>query len=482
MNRIGLKQLTRVLGRQSRFYAKNQFDIAEQAQAVPTYVTPDTLKVPPTQTTTLSNGFQVVTEPRIGETAAVGVFVKAGSRHETLQDNGVAHFLEHMYFKGTQKRTAQAIEKEFEDAGAQLNAHTAREYTAFTTHCLKKDVPLCADALCDILSNSKLRPEDIENERPTILKEMESVERDVHEVLFDEMHRVAYQGSPLAFTILGPKENINRISRSQMQHYREKNYTAKRMALVGVGDVDHAALVKVAEEYFGKLPSESSHTSPLDNRKANFIGSDTRFYTADVPELHVAIGFEGPVLSSNDNIVVSIMQLIWGSYDKQMGAGKYVSQSLAQTLADKDWAHVVQPFIHSYTDTSVFGVRVVSDGDESTDPMMIEVVSQMARLGYRVRKEELERAKNIYKTQILSCYEGSLTNILEDVGRSVLFYGRRVNVAEMLARIDAVTEEDIRRVANTYINDKDPVVTSVGKCEDVADYHWLRMFTYQWRV
>jgi processing peptidase subunit beta len=171
-NPVLLKQLSRVFGKQqTRYYAKTTFDIADQAKAIPSYRLPENvLKVPPTQITTLSNGFKVVTEPKIGETAAVGVFVKAGSRNETLQDNGVAHFLEHMYFKGTQKRTAQAIEKEFEDAGAFLNAHTSREYTAFTTHCLKKDVSLCADALCDILSNSKFRPEDIENERPTILK------------------------------------------------------------------------------------------------------------------------------------------------------------------------------------------------------------------------------------------------------------------------------------------------------------------------
>lgn len=252
-----LKQLTRAMTCGKRCYSSaSNFDIEEQAKTIPSYRVPETvLRIPPTQITTLSNGFKVLTEPRIGETAAVGVFVKAGSRNETVHDNGVAHFLEHMYFKGTQKRTAQSIEKEFEDAGAFLNAHTSREYTAFTTHCLKKDVQLCADALCDILSNSKFRPEDIENERPTILKEMESVERDVHEVVFDELHRVAYQGSPLAFTILGPQENINRISRAQMVNYREIYYTAPRMLLVGVGDVNHDQLVKVAEQYFGTWPT-----------------------------------------------------------------------------------------------------------------------------------------------------------------------------------------------------------------------------------
>jgi processing peptidase subunit beta len=478
---VVLKQLSRIISKQSKRCYATDFDILDQAKAIPSYRIPENvLKVPPTQITTLNNGFRVVTEPRIGETAAVGVFVKAGSRNESHHDNGVAHFLEHMYFKGTQRRTAQAIEKEFEDAGAFLNAHTSREYTAFTTHCLKKDTALCADALCDILSNSKFRPEDIENERPTILKEMESVERDVHEVLFDELHRVAYQGNPLAYTILGPVENIKRISRSQMITYREAYYTAPNMTLIGVGDVDHNQLVNVAQQYFGSWASSSKSTPPT--QRANYIGGDVRFYTADVPQLHLGIGFEGPPIHSNDSIVISIMQLIWGSYDKQMGASKYVSQNLAQSLAENNLAQVIQPFNHTYSDTSIFGIRTVSDGGKETDALMVEIVAQMARLAYRVRTEELERAKNIYKTQILSYYEGSLTNVLEDVGRQTLFFGRRINVGEMLARIDAITPDDVRRVAERYIYDKDPIVTSVGNVEHVVDWHWLRMFTYQWRL
>jgi processing peptidase subunit beta len=469
----------------------------------PSYELPEFLtQSPATQITTLSNGVRVVSEPRVGETAAVGIFIKAGSRQENKSNNGVAHFLEHMYFKvnnshhiyvityvtniifvqGTKKRSGHQLELEFENAGALLNAHTAREYTAFTSHCLKGDVERSVDALSDILLNSELREADIERERSTILTEYDEVSQSIEEVLFDELHGTAFQQSSLGYTILGPKENIKTITRKQMIDYRDTFYTAPRMTLIGVGDIDHSQLVRLGEKYLGTVPAAPASGKSDKTEYPSYIGSDVRVFNEEIPNLHMAIGFQGPGLASADILTISLIQLLLGSYDKTMGAGKYVSPNLANLLADNNLARLLVPFNHAYSDTGLFGVQIISDGGEDTDTLMCETVHHMTKLCYRVIPEDLERAKNVFKSQILSQYEGGLKGVLEEVGRQILFYGRRPSAAEMFARIDAITTEDIKRVATKYIYDQDPVMSAIGNTQNMVDYTWLRMFTTAWRM
>jgi len=169
------------------------------------------LNVPPTTVTTLDNGLRVATEDSGSPTATVGLWIDAGSRYENEKNNGVAHFLEHMAFKGTDKRSQTDLELEIENLGAHLNAYTSREQTVFYAKCLKGDVPKALEILADIIQNSKLGEGEIERERGVILREMQEVETNLQEVVFDHLHSVAYQGTPLGRTILGPTENIKYV-------------------------------------------------------------------------------------------------------------------------------------------------------------------------------------------------------------------------------------------------------------------------------
>lgn len=166
------------------------------------------LNLPPTTVTCLDNGLRVATEDSGAPTATVGLWIDAGSRYECERTNGVAHFLEHMAFKGTGKRSQTDLELEIENMGAHLNAYTSREQTVFYAKCLKQDVPKALDILADIIQNSKLGEAEIERERGVILREMQEVETNLQEVVFDHLHSIAYQGTPLGRTILGPTENI----------------------------------------------------------------------------------------------------------------------------------------------------------------------------------------------------------------------------------------------------------------------------------
>jgi processing peptidase subunit beta len=180
--------------------------------------------------TKLANGFTVATESNPNnQTATVGVWIDAGSRFETAKTNGVAHFLEHMAFKGTKSRTQTQLETQIENMGGHLNAYTSREQTVYYAKALSKDVGASVEILADILQGSTLAPAAIERERSVINREAEEVDKNKEEVVFDHLHAIAYQGNSLGYTILGPKENIDSITRQDLLDYIQANYTPERM-------------------------------------------------------------------------------------------------------------------------------------------------------------------------------------------------------------------------------------------------------------
>merc|ERR1711884_207161 len=211
------------------------------------------LNLPPTDVSVLDNGMRVATEDSGVPTASVGLWIDTGSRYETAANNGVAHFLEHMAFKGTAKRSQTQLELEVENLGAHLNAYTSREQTVFYAKCLSNDLPQAVEVLADILQNSKLGEQEIERERGVILREMQEVEMNLQEVVFDHLHAVAYQGTPLGRTILGPTQNIKSITRNDIVDYIKSHYKGPRRVLAGAGGVNHGDLCAMAEKYFAKI-------------------------------------------------------------------------------------------------------------------------------------------------------------------------------------------------------------------------------------
>jgi processing peptidase subunit beta len=232
---------------------------------------------PVTSTTKLTNGLRVASEPCPGETATVGVWVDTGSRYETEENNGVAHFLEHMFFKGTTNRSQYDLEVEIENMGGHLNAYTSREQTVFYAKVHKNDVPKAMEILSDILLNSKFEQELIEREKDTILREMQEVESQVEEVVFDRLHETAYRGSALGRTILGPVENIKNMDRKTIKDYVDTHYTAPRMVVAGAGAIDHEELVKLSEKHFGSVSDAQAPVSPtaFKNRANTLIAQTT---------------------------------------------------------------------------------------------------------------------------------------------------------------------------------------------------------------
>merc|ERR1711942_102490 len=263
------------------------------------------LNVPPTDVSVLDNGMKVATEDNGGMTATVGLWIDTGSRYETAATNGVAHFLEHMAFKGTQKRTQTELELEVENMGAHLNAYTSREQTVYYAKCLSSDIGNAVEILSDIIQNSKFGEQEIERERGVILREMQEVEMNLQEVVFDHLHAVAYQGTPLGRTILGPAKNIKSISRDDLVHYINTHYKGPRMVLAGAGGVNHESLCKMAETHFAKIGTDCPHEVPID-LNCRYTGSDVRVRDDTMPLAHVAIAVEGCGWTNPDNIPLMV--------------------------------------------------------------------------------------------------------------------------------------------------------------------------------
>jgi processing peptidase subunit beta len=234
------------------------------------------LRAPTTDVTTLDSGLRVASETVQGsETATVGVWIDAGSRYETAANNGVAHFLEHLSFKGTQKRTQQQLEVEIENMGGHLNAYTSREQTVYFAKVFKDDVGKAVEILSDILLHSNLDEAAIERERDVILREMSEVNKQQEELVLDHLHATAFQGTGLGRTILGPEENILSLERKDLVDYIQQHYTAPRMVIAGAGAVDHEQLCGFAAQHFGDVPKAAPAGGlELAMEPARFTGSD----------------------------------------------------------------------------------------------------------------------------------------------------------------------------------------------------------------
>jgi processing peptidase subunit beta len=271
------------------------------------------LNVPSTEVTVLENGMRVASEDSCSPTATVGLWIDTGSRYENAANNGVAHFLEHMAFKGTSKRSQTDLELEVENMGAHLNAYTSREQTVFYAKCLSDDLEQAVEILSDILTNSTFGEQEIERERGVILREMQEVEMNLQEVVFDHLHAVAYQGTPLGRTILGPAKNIKSINRNDLTHYISTHYKGPRMVLAGAGGVDHGKLCSLAEKYFAKIGTDYKHEIPLD-QNCRYTGSDVRVRDDGMPLAHVAIAVEGCGWSNPDNIPLMVANTLIGNW------------------------------------------------------------------------------------------------------------------------------------------------------------------------
>ncbi|TPG53530.1 insulinase family protein [Roseomonas nepalensis] len=383
--------------------------------------------------TRLPNGLTVVSDAmeRV-ETASIGAYVHTGTRDETAEENGVSHFLEHMAFKGTEKRDAQAIAREIEAVGGHLNAYTARETTAYYAKVLKEDLPLAADILGDILTHSTFIPEEVERERGVILQEIGQANDTPDDIVFDHFQDRAFHDQPMGRPTLGPAGIIETLPREALTGYMRRHYGPSRMVVAAAGAVDHDNLVELAKQHFADLPRIDQHEA----EPARYTGGEFR-EERDLDQVHLLLGFPGPAYGDAMHHPTMLLSTI-------LGGG--MSSRLFQEIRERrGLVYSVYSFHSPYRDSGLFTIYA-GTGEEQAAELMPAALEELRRIQHDVTEEELARAKAQLRASVLMSLE-STGSRCEQLARQLQVHGRIIPVEETKARIAAVTVEQVQQAA-----------------------------------
>lgn len=328
----------------------------------------------------LANGFRVVSEHMPGlKSAAIGIWITAGGRHERVEQNGIAHFLEHMAFKGTKTRSALQIAEAIEDVGGYINAYTSREVTAYYARVLENDVPLAIDVISDIVLNPVFDPAEIEVERGVILQEIGQAHDTPDDVIFDWLQEESYRGQPLGRTILGPTERVSAFSRDDLAAFVGEHYGPGQMILSAAGAVDHDVLVRAAESLFGHLkPNADREILP-----AKFIGGEMR-QTKQLEQAHFALAMESPGYRDDAIYTAQI-------YASVLGGG--MSSRLFQEVREsRGLCYTIFAQTGAYADTGMTTIYAGTSAAQIGELANI-TIDEMKRATSDMNPEEVARAR-----------------------------------------------------------------------------------------
>ncbi len=408
-------------------------------------------------TSTLSNGIRIVTDRLAGaESIALGVWVGVGTRHEDLSQNGIAHMLEHMLFKGTPGRSAKVISEVIEDAGGHMNAYTGRETTAYYVHVLKDHTDLALDVLADMLQNSIFPEEELERERAVILQEIHMYEDTPDDVVFERAQMSAYPHQSLGASGLGTVDIVKNIRQQDLKNYITSRYTADKIVISAAGAVEHDSFVEKVRALFGQMPA--SHNSPSWMVPADYKPTPS-LVEKETEQAHLVIGFQG---ISHSDPGYSAMRIL----SSVLGGG--TSSRLWQEVREKrGLVYSIHSFRDSYADDGQFGVYAGSSPDNLKEMVPI-ILDEIVKIRSGITEPELARAK----TQIISGARMGREKVMSRVdqqGRHMLNYGAPFDIADLTSAVNAVTQNDIIHLAQ-FVFSTPLLVSAVGQLDTLMPY------------
>lgn len=398
--------------------------------------------------TSLPNGLRVVTRLMPGlHSAAIGVWVSAGGRDERVEQNGIAHFLEHMAFKGTQRRTAVQIAEAIEDVGGFINAYTSRDVTAYYARVLQSDVDLAFDVISDIVLNPIFDPREIEVERGVILQEIGQALDTPDDVIFDWLQEAAYPDQAIGRTILGPAERVSAFSRTDLSGFVAEHYGPGQIIIAAAGAVDHDRILRLAEATYGHLvPRASGQRDP-----ARWQGSEAR-HLKKLEQAHFALALEGPGYRSEDFYAAQI-------FSSALGGG--MSSRLFQKIREeRGLCYTIFAQSGFHDDTGMLTVYAGTGAEDIADLATL-TVDEIRRAADGLSDAEIARAKAQLRAGLLMGLE-SPSNQTERLARTMAIWGRVPDAAEVAERIAAVTAAQIRDHAQLLLQNARPALALYG--------------------
>ena len=383
--------------------------------------------------TRLPSGLTVVTErmDRV-ETVSLGAYVATGTRHETESENGVSHFLEHMAFKGTERRSSSDIAEEIEAVGGHINAYTAREQTAFYVKVLKEDMALGADIIGDILSHSTFDPDELERERGVILQEIGQANDTPDDIVFDHFQETAYPRQPMGRPVLGTEAGIRAMPRDMLMNYMRRHYTVGNTVIAAAGNLEHEQFLDIVGVHFADLPT----LLPSAPAPALYRGGEFR-EARDLDQVHIVLGFPSVAYDDPDYNPTMLLSTL-------LGGG--MSSRLFQEVREKrGLVYSIYSFAAPAMDGGLFGIYAGTGESEAAELVPV-TLDELQKVQRDVNEAELARARAQVKASLLMSLE-STGSRCEQLARQMQVFGRVITTAETVAKINAVTIPDIQRAA-----------------------------------
>jgi predicted Zn-dependent peptidase len=404
--------------------------------------------------TRLPSGLTVVTErmERV-ETVSLGAYVASGTRNERAEENGVSHFLEHMAFKGTERRSAAAIAEEIEAVGGHINAYTAREQTAFYVKVLKEDTALGADIIGDILTHSTFDPDELERERGVILQEIGQANDTPDDIIFDHFQETAYPGQPMGRPVLGTEKRIGGMKRDTLMGYMRRHYAAANTVLAAAGNLEHDDILELAQRHFADLTADP----PPSVVPGLYAGGEFR-EARDLDQVHIVLGFPSVAYADADYYPTMLLCTL-------LGGG--MSSRLFQEVREKrGLVYSIYSFTAPYMDGGLFGIYA-GTGESEVAELVPIALDELHKVQHGITDAELARARAQVKASLLMSLE-STGSRCEQLARQIQVFGRVIPIAETVGKIEAVTTAEAERAAARIFR-APPTLAVMGPATRVPD-------------
>ena len=416
--------------------------------------------------TVLPGGLRVITEflPAV-RSVALGIWVGVGSRDEDHAHAGATHYLEHLLFKGTSRRTALEISAEMDAVGGEMNAFTAKEYTCYYSRVLDADLPLAVDVLSDMVTSSLITPKDVDAERNVVLEEIAMNDDDPSDTAHEAFTAKLFGDTPLGRPILGTVDSINAITRDQIFEHYQARYTPEHLVVAAAGNLDHDTVVQLVAQAFGSALERAAEPARprLNGSHSGFgaeAGAGTTLVSRGIEQANLVLGCEALARTDDRRFALGVLNAAFG--------GGMSSRLFQEVREKRGLAYSVYSFAAQHADTGMWGIYVGCLPAKADEVLAIcaEEITRVVEDG--LTDAELARGKGQVRGSIVLGLEDPSSR-MSRLGKSELVYPRLEPVDEVLTSIDAVTHDDVRAVAAEILT-RPKVLAVVGPFDDASAF------------
>jgi predicted Zn-dependent peptidase len=391
--------------------------------------------------TTLPNGTRIVSEyiPYV-KSFSIGFWFNVGARDENIRNNGISHFIEHMLFKGTKRRTAKMIAEQIESSGGYINAFTSKEHTCYYSKGLSDNIGKTFSVISDMIQNPLFRANHIKKEAGVVIDELKDLDDNPEELIYDKFEEIIFSGNTLSLPVIGREGNIKNFTPDSLFKYHNNNYKTKNLLIVASGSVKHDKLIKFTEKYIDQNKTKfNKNREQFKKQKATDVVLEK-----EIQQVHTIIGRATAGYKDKKRILVRFLSALLGE-----GSSSRLFLAVREKLGI---TYQINSFLNSYFDTSAFGVYFSTNVNQY-DKVIDIVFREFKKLKEnRVTDRELKKVKEYLKGSILLNLENT-TNRMMRMANSMLYYNKIVSVDDYLKKIDSINSDDLLKVANETLDD-----------------------------